>query len=73
MTAMSGIHKTADVRVRDAGVRNNGIAEREACAQVADDRAAFWAAAIYVSKTIKEARANEARLIAAAIRARGET
>jgi hypothetical protein len=48
-------------------------AEREQCARVADDRAAFWAAAIGVSKTIQEARAKEARLIAAAIRARGET
>jgi hypothetical protein len=70
---MSGIHKTADVRVRDAGVRNNGSAdaEREACARIADARAAFWAAALGVSKAIQEARAKEARLIAAAIRARG--
>jgi hypothetical protein len=47
--------------------------EREMCARIADDRAAFWATTIGVSKTIQEARAKEARLIAAAIRARGET
>jgi hypothetical protein len=48
--------------------------EREACAQIADARAAHWAAiqTVAVAEKVRDAREREARRIAAAIRARGE-
>jgi hypothetical protein len=74
---MADLYKTEGSQSQDAEARDKRtmLAEREACAQIADDRAAFWfvTPAAAVSEKVRDAREKEARIIAAAIRARGET